>query len=922
MKKAITLLLAFLLAFSFGLSTLAAEYTATVNPTSVLLMNADSGEVLFAKNSTDLVYPASTTKILTALVVLENTADLDALVTAPAEALEGIHEGDDSTLVPMLRSGEQMSVKDLLYGLMLISGNDAASTLAYHIAGSESAFAALMNEKAAALGMTNSHFTNAHGVQDSDHYTTAEDMARLCKAAMDNADFMQIVSCKTYTIPATNLTEARSLTNSNRFLCENDSLPGTAYEYATGMKTGDTPTAGGCLVSTAEKDGVRLMCLVFGDKTDGREERWFLSRDLFEFGFDYYDEQAALAEAAVAVAAPQPAETEAPESTGGSRSLWIILSAASALAALALLFLLYSRLQNIRRHQRRMKKRGLPPRRVNHGPTVMLLVLVALLCVGMIFSMTRCARAGSPENEEPAEEIIEAIAPVEEGFAPAMTNSTDPANWGIQWETSGLTQTQNISFGDASAYFALPGVAGFRGNNYRQGATYGTANVQQEYISSLWYRETGSLTTGDGGSAWTGSGWTGQPIIVQWDEATRNIMNLYADKKAKSDLVEVIYATLDGHIYFLDIDDGSYTRDPINVGMAFKGAGALDPRGYPLLYVGSGDETVDGKRPRMFIISLIDGSILYEYGSDEDFSLRQDNDQWCAFDSSPLVHAESDSLIWPGESGVLYRIKLNTSYDPEAGTISIAPDEPVKARYSTARSGEEEYWYGYECSAVIVDHYIYLSENGGMFFCVDLNTMELVWAQDTGDDSNSSPVYEPLDEENGCIYTAPSLHWTADDNGWGSICIYKLDALTGEILWSRSIDCGTVEGVSGGVQASPLLGREGTDIEGLIIYPIARTPDMYNGLLIAYDTENGSEVWRLSMNNYTWSSPVAVYTPEGKGYIVLCDSAGTAMLIDGATGEVLDSTSVEWLVEASPAVFNDKVVVGTRGQRIYGLTVY
>ncbi len=972
MKKTILLLLVFTLLL--GSTSFAAEYTGTVNPEAVLLLNADDGWRLYEKNATALIYPASTTKILTALVVLGLCDDLNELVTVPAEALEGIHEGDDSTLVPMLQAGEQMSVRDLLYGLMLVSGNDAAAVLAQYISGSEEAFVAAMNETAFAIGMENSHFTNPHGVHDPDHRSTAEDMAKLAQAALKNPAFMEIVSCAAYSLEATNMTGARECINSNLFLNEKIDLPGTEYSYVTGMKTGYTPTAGGCLVSTAERNGVKLICLVFGDESDEQQERWFLSRDLFEYGFSYYEDpqsevamdaaeisyevgeeddgsyvQSSQVQDTMSVISSETASASAPnENTAsdneaaidpaendesgpapaaedkksfGGRALWVIFAILCALIALALLLVLKLRLDNIRHHQLRMKKKGLRPRPVNPAPTVLLAAVALVFAVLMILSMARCSKAGGKEDAAPETPVATPEPP--KGFAPEMTSGTNPSNWGVQWEVLGTVDGVDRSFDSEENYFSLPGLAGFRGGNWRQGASYGTvSSVSSEYVSVLWETGTGALSDADGSSSWTGSGWTGQPLIVQWDDATRNIMNLYPEKKAKAGLVEVIYATLDGHIYFLDIDDGSYTRDPINVGMAFKGSGALDPRGYPLMYVGSGDETVDGQRPRMFIISLIDGSILYEYGNAESFSLRQDNEQWCAFDASPLVHAETDTLIWPGESGVLYRIKLNTSYDPTAGTLSIAPDEPVKVRYNTSRSGEDAYWYGFEASPVIVDHYIYLSENGGMFFCVDLNTMELVWAQDTGDDSNSSPVYEPVDEENGYIYTAPSLHWKADSDGWGSICIYKLDAITGEIVWSRRVECGTVEGVSGGVQSSPLLGKEGTDIEGMILYPIARTPSMNTGLLIAYDTENCSEIWRLSMDSYTWSSPVALYTPEGKAYIVLCDSSGYARLIDGATGEVLDTTSLGSLVEASPAAFNEKLVVGTRGQKIFGLHVY
>ena len=129
-----------------------------------------------------------------------------------------------------------------------------------------------------------------------------------------------------------------------------------------------------------------------------------------------------------------------------------------------------------------------------------------------------------------------------------------------------------------------------------------------------------------------------------------------------------------------------------------------------------------------------------------------------------------------------------------------------------------------------------------------------------------------------------------------------------------------VSGVSGGVQGTPLLGKKGTDLEGLIIYPIARTPDVYNGILVALDTKTGDEVWRISMENYTWSSPTAVYSKDGKGYIVLCDSVGQVFLID-ANGQLKDTGSVGALVEGSPVVYEDTLVVGTRGRKIYGLQV-
>ncbi len=512
-------------------------------------------------------------------------------------------------------------------------------------------------------------------------------------------------------------------------------------------------------------------------------------------------------------------------------------------------------------------------------------------------------------------------------ITPSAAASADPSQWGITWEVyenntalTGYSRRQPVSFGDPQDYFALPGLGAFRADNYRTGSSYGTAEVTEESLTQIWSTGTGTLTNADG-TTWSGSGWTGQPLIAQWPASTRRMMNIYEHKKDKDNLTEVIYATLDGSVYFLDLDDGGYTRDPLRIGMPFKGSGSLDPRGYPLMYVGSGDENGAGDHPRMYIISLIDGTVLYEGGFDEPLALRTDHDHWSAFDSSPLVCAANDTLIWVGENGLLYTIRLNTFFDAIGGTVSISPSSPVIARYNTARSSNDTYWYGYEASPVVVDHYLYVSENGGMFYCIDLNTMQLIWAQDTKDDSNATPVFEPISDTKGYLYTAPSLHWTADDDGSGTISLYKLNAVTGEILWEVPYDVHTVSGVSGGVQASPLLGKKGTKLENTVIYAIARTPGVDSGLLVALDTATGEERWRLSMDQYAWSSPVAVYEADGNAYVLIGDTAGNLFLVDGATGDVADRLSVGTMVEATPAVFNNRIVIGTKCQKISGIDI-
>ena len=539
---------------------------------------------------------------------------------------------------------------------------------------------------------------------------------------------------------------------------------------------------------------------------------------------------------------------------------------------------------------------------------------ICLVCRN-VYHKTTDLPLGEAEDLETV--FAEDVIPTEEvvlQLNPAKTASSDPANWNVTWEViksdavlEDFTRQDPISFGDPEDYFALPGVATFRGNNYRSSATYGTAEITNESMSTVWSHWIGSY------NGWGGCAWTGQPLVVQWDEATKQIMNLYNSAKSKEGLVEVVYAMLDGYIHFYDLETGAETRPAIQINMNFKGAGALDPRGYPLLYVGSGVNG-GGKEAHMYIISLIDGSILWEYGDDDPYATRN----WSAFDSSPLVDAETDTLIWPGENGILYTMKLNTAYDKASGTISVAPGDMIRARYSSTYSEEGRY-VGMETSASIVDHYLYASENGGLFFCVDLNTMELVWTQDTGDDSNSSPVFEWGAGGNGYLYTAPSLHWTAEKNA-GSVTIYKLNAQTGEVVWQYEKECVTVTDVSGGVQATPLLGKEGSNIENLIIYVVARTPGSYDGVMIAFDKETGEVVWEMDTRNYTWSSPTAVYTDDGRAYIITVNASGKIRLVNGETGEVLDELGLAQTTEASPVVFGNLFVIGTR-EGVYGIKV-
>ena len=229
---------------------------------AALLYDLNSDSLVFAQDIDERLFPASLTKVMTCLLTLEMEQDLDKVVTVTAEGLKGQEPGGSNIA---LKVGEEMSVKDLLYGLMVKSGNDAASVLAVNNSGSIEAFVEVMNRRAAELGCTGTHFMNPHGLHHDEHYTTARDMARILREAMKYPLFEEIFTTKEYTVPATNLSEAREMKTTN-FLIRSNGYPYVLDSRVLGGKTGNTSKAGRCLVTLSEKDGMRLISVILGAK--------------------------------------------------------------------------------------------------------------------------------------------------------------------------------------------------------------------------------------------------------------------------------------------------------------------------------------------------------------------------------------------------------------------------------------------------------------------------------------------------------------------------------------------------------------------------------------------------------------------------------------------------------------------------------
>lgn len=249
---------------------------------SAILVDNKTGKILYRKNENEKMYPASTTKIMTAILTLEN-CHLDETVIISYDTVMSIPDGYSSA---SLQIGEELTVEQLLELLLVHSANDAANALAEHVGGSVESFVSMMNTKVNELDLSHTHFTNTFGMHDENHYTTAQDLANMMKYCIKNEDFRRLAGKASCAIPATNKSDIRRYSSTNSLIIPNSS---NYYPYLTCGKTGYTSQAGDCLVSCSYKDDLELICVILGGKTiNGTSTRFSETKTLFQYGYDNY----------------------------------------------------------------------------------------------------------------------------------------------------------------------------------------------------------------------------------------------------------------------------------------------------------------------------------------------------------------------------------------------------------------------------------------------------------------------------------------------------------------------------------------------------------------------------------------------------------------------------------------------------------
>lgn len=427
----------------------------------------------------------------------------------------------------------------------------------------------------------------------------------------------------------------------------------------------------------------------------------------------------------------------------------------------------------------------------------------------------------------------------------------------------------------------IVGVTCFRGNATR--TYYGEGPIPTGDLQVLWRSQIG---TGPNGH-WSGVGWTGQPLIVEWPASTKKYMNFLKQPGPKQ---EIIVGALDGQVHFYDAETGKLSRKPLQMPGRYpiKGTISVDPRGYPLLYVGCGVDV--GGKPGYRVFSLLDFKELLWLPAYDKMAKRH----WAGSDSNVLMM--DDTFYLPAENGLFYKVKENSSW--ENGTLTF---KPTIQKFRISKEGTEN-------SMAVWEGKGYFADNHGAYFeCPLDDPSKMKKIAELGDDTDSSSVIDT--EGNIYIGIEKDKRTAADAKG----IIYKL-ARTGKVIWKWSFQAGSITNVkppnnpiNGGILSTGALSED----QKTIFYTTSHHPRIGRGFLIALDTETGHLKWKHALTGFAWSSPIT-----RNGAVLACDSSGSVFVLDAKTGDSLldgERINVGANVESTPIVWKGRVYVGIRG---------
>lgn len=445
-------------------------------------------------------------------------------------------------------------------------------------------------------------------------------------------------------------------------------------------------------------------------------------------------------------------------------------------------------------------------------------------------------------------------------------------------------------------YRSTPGIFAFRANAYRDGEMHGTVKGVPKEIAVDWTFVTAydGRVSGAGRQWGGGSGWTGQPVYVEWPDS---MIKKFRDKGRLAEAFsgkEIIVGSLSSNLYFIDFETGERSREPIYVKNPIKGSVMLDPEMNGNVYVGQG---IPNERPFGAIVVDLDSHSVTDINPEDPKAPRK----WGAYDSSAVRAGQF--VFRPGENGVIYKFLV----EPGKQTLHSAMS------YTAKGAGP-----GIEASMSVYRNYGFTADNHGYIVCTNLDTMKPVWVYDAGDDIDSTPV---IAVEDGVPYLYTGTEIDRSSRGYAKYV--KLNALDGSVVWEREVPGKRFDVAGkhfdGGFYGTTLTGQGNSS--DLIFVNIVENLKGQNGKFAALDRKTGKTVYEIPLKHYAWSSPVGFLNEKNDMYILNSDCAGNMYLIDAKDGNIIHTLRVGSNFESSPVVAGNSAVVGSRGDKIYKVSL-
>lgn len=518
------------------------------------------------------------------------------------------------------------------------------------------------------------------------------------------------------------------------------------------------------------------------------------------------------------------------------------------------------------------------------------------ITIAAMLATTACAGSGKSDKADSAADSVSTDTTAAATATPERLPDTTLASVSaVRYNVEVLDPTVDGRLDNlADLYASTPGAFTFRKGAHRQADFGGKVTGTPSEITVDWEFETAG-TVASGESRWGGgSGWTGQPLYVEWPDSCLEAFRAAGVATDNLGKREIMVGSLAGRVYFINYDNGKASRPAVDVQNPIKGTISLDPTLNGNLYVGQGIPT---QRPfGTLVIDLYKGEVTDRQGEDPKAERH-----WGAFDSSALRAGQF--LFRPGENGTLYKYTVSRGRQHLHSTLRFTVNGAAP---------------GIESSMSVYANYGFIADNAGNILGVNLDTMRPVWYYDLGDDVDASMTLM-VEDGRPYIYVGCEI----DKQVTGTANFVKLDGTNGSKVWETRIEGrrATVgeKHFDGGFYATALPGTG--NCSDLVMVNCVLNTRGQNGQFMAFDRKTGRIVYTTPLRCYAWSSPVGMTNEKGEMFVITGDCAGNIYLMNGRDGKIITSRTVGHNFESSPVVVGNTIVVGSRGSKIFRMTI-